>query len=685
MDADECADKAPQIPVDVQPASENNGAAVQNVKEEAAQSAQSDFEAVQGGEVIVEISSETLKETLQHPESLAQNIQGSEEAIIDGRHTPSLSAPNNQETTIEDADNDADHVLSLSATQVWTRSKGALRDDTERARGEFSTPASKAKAAKCSLSPGTELDHLTPSFLKRIFTVLNDNMAGTPRSAGVGSRSRNGSPVKSVRQSLSPRKEAIVQANDADFEKTQAVPANTGQLEAENEQEHEQAAADGGKHAEMVVPEAKEQVEEDEKVEPKILLSDTSVVQEAQDRPPEQPSKDETQILLDFLSHAELSKAKKAASIARRSSLANRRDSSVIRAALASPRKQPHDILDETPESPVEAVEVSSEPTKDVPVEAVGDVNEADENTETMTDKPSTDAQTTTANIATAAARSSRRSTRIPKQAIKTTITITTPSPAQDQRLLNDAASRALAATTRANTRRNKGTSISVPIMLKKLEGVLLGDTDLEQEEQVRPSRIQWKVDIAQYCEIEAREESVQAKAAPEESDEASEQSRAAVAVQTNGQSIAKTIPRPRRVARPRPAVTRAKSIPAGKEQEADVSAQSAAAPAVPNVPEDAPRRTPLMRSRSAPVVSKRKREEEIAAPVKASKKESRIVVASSAPAAGVTVVESAAERAAERTTSTMASLPPPTTTLTALRQPRRIPQPIRNRGRTAE
>lgn len=58
---------------------------------------------------------------------------------------------------------------------------------------------------------------------------------------------------------------------------------------------------------------------------------------------------DDTALLKDFLSRAAVSKANKAATIARRESLQNRRDSDVIRHALASPRKI---LEDKDPNSP---------------------------------------------------------------------------------------------------------------------------------------------------------------------------------------------------------------------------------------------------------------------------------------------------------------------------------------------
>ncbi|KAJ4295196.1 hypothetical protein N0V90_007206 [Kalmusia sp. IMI 367209] len=58
---------------------------------------------------------------------------------------------------------------------------------------------------------------------------------------------------------------------------------------------------------------------------------------------------DDTALLKDFLSRAAASKANKAANIARRESLQNRRDSDVVRHALASPRKV---LEDKDPNSP---------------------------------------------------------------------------------------------------------------------------------------------------------------------------------------------------------------------------------------------------------------------------------------------------------------------------------------------
>lgn len=70
---------------------------------------------------------------------------------------------------------------SLVATQVWTRARGRLRDDTASARAEVTTPLRKANSSKPCPSPGAELDEITPLFLKRMFTVLNDAMAASSR------------------------------------------------------------------------------------------------------------------------------------------------------------------------------------------------------------------------------------------------------------------------------------------------------------------------------------------------------------------------------------------------------------------------------------------------------------------------------------------------------------------------
>jgi len=513
-----------------------------------------------------------------------------------------------------------DEHISLSATQVWTRSKGSLRDDTARARGEFSTPSAKAKATKCSLSPGTELDHLTPSFLKRIFTVLNDNMPVTPRRS---SGATSASPVKSeVHTSAGGNVEVDQVVSTADV--ADIVEVKDGKVE-----EAVEAAAD--------LPNGEAEVS------PIGLPFEQLLNQPA----PTHLFEDDTQILLDFVSRSELNKARKAATIAKRSSLANRRDSNAIKAALASPSKQPHNAMEGAARSPVSISSVLAQAT-----EEIMPINEDLLTTENvgLSDDIDVTAQVAVQEVSTAEANCSRRSTRIPKQATKNVITITR-TDGQDLRVLKDAESRALAVSTRANTRRNKGTSVSVPDMLKKLTAIVVVEpVSDEQAEGERPSRLRWKDELAQYCEIEAREDFTEAAV---KADEVAETPALTVQISV---PAAKTIPRPRRVARP--AARRTKSVPVTKDQD-EVACDNPATPASASpVVEKPVQRTPLIRSRSAPVVVKRTAE-----PPRATGKDTKIAMP---PVTSETITT---------------SQPPAPTASTA--RPRRLPQPVRSRSKT--
>lgn len=543
--------------------------------------------------------------------------------------TEDMTASATEDTAHPTDMNVGDEHISLSATQVWTRSKGSLRDDTARARGEFSTPSAKAKAAKCAFSPGTELEHLTPSFLKRIFTVLNDNMVVTPRRTS-GAASSSASPMK---------REANTSAGE-EVDSNQVITT--------------------AKVADIV--EAGD-VETEEPIEAAINLPDG----EADVPPTEFPSseqvlvapapthlfEDDTRILLDFVSRSELKKARKAANIAKRSSLANRRDSNAIKAALASPSKQPQ-ALEGAALPPISISSVLAQATEEVmpePTDFLSTENAV------LSEDIDVNAQVTVQEVSTAEANCSRRSTRIPKQATKNVITITR-TDGQDLRVLKDAESRALALSTRANTRRNKGTSVSVPDMLKKLTAIVMVEPiSAEQAEEERPSRLRWKDELAQYCEIEAREYSTDAGARADEVAEVP-----AVTVQISIQGV-KTILRPRKVARP--AVRRTKSVPVTKEQN-QVAADKPATPASASpVAEEPVRRTPLVRSRSAPVVVKRTAEP-ARTTTPAAVKDTKIVM----PAAATVTSE-----------ITTTSLRPAPTAPNA--RPRRLPQPVRSRNKT--
>lgn len=186
----------------------------------------------------------------------------------------------------------------------------------------------------------------------------------------------------------------------------------------------------------------------------------------------------DTAILKDFLSRAEARKASRAATIAKRTSLSHRRDSGVVRQALASPRKL---FEDEYPNSPSpQRMETSD--NEDSARETADQLKIAPETAVTSPIPSSDDALTTT----TATRRSSRSRSRIPTipshMPTASTVTAIAPAPNKipvrrvdgaDPVVLKKTEAQELATTTRTNTRKNKLGGISVKSRLLKLSDEL--------------------------------------------------------------------------------------------------------------------------------------------------------------------------------------------------------------------
>ena len=436
---------------------------------------------------------------------------------------------------------------SLVATQVWTRSRGGLRDDTASARAEATTPSRKAKSSKPSLSPGTELDEITPLFLKRMFTVLNDAMAASPQ--------------RSARKSLTPAKRSPIKTNTTIEAEASAVarsPIKLTPVKASTSTEEEGKDEELNVHHESLVDveDAVVALEEmlDVQLEDDVQIQ--NLLEEALDREDEGcaiPLDDDKKMLLDFLSRAEASKAKRAASMRRRSSLSYKLDSNAIKAALASPQKPNYDADAETPDSPVKtgagsvsdiAIEAPSSSLEDVPML---DGVVTDEITPSAVEPEAEQPEAIEPD-----AKRTRRSTRLPKEAKN--VLSETPNAikifrtdGQELRVVKDAEARALATTTRANTRRNKGGAVRVLEMLLKLKSIVNEEIQAEAEAE-KPGRIRWKEELAQYREIAAREEGADAGLAPPEETPESDTTTVQDPVET---PRPKALPRPRRAARP--------------------------------------------------------------------------------------------------------------------------------------
>lgn len=174
---------------------------------------------------------------------------------------------------------------------------------------------------------------------------------------------------------------------------------------------------------------------------------------------------EDTALLKDFLSRAAASKASKAANINRRESLSHRRDSDIIKQALASPRKalEAKDPNTSSPLKPSVSIDIAS-PEKTV--EAVDDEDTA------RLDAPRPPAR-----------RSSRsRQTRIPPPANTAAntpgrITIRMPG---DALAFQKTEAQELAAMTKSNTRRNKGKSVPVSARLKYLKAMQMAQANAD-------------------------------------------------------------------------------------------------------------------------------------------------------------------------------------------------------------
>jgi hypothetical protein len=212
---------------------------------------------------------------------------------------------------------------------------------------------------------------------------------------------------------------------------------------------------------------------------------------------------DDTAILKSFLSRAAASKAEKAANISRRESLENRRDSDIVRHALASPRKV---LEDKDPNSP-------SKYDQDVTVEAP---EALPANTDTAEEASPTPEQTETGDKSEQKpARASRRSARAKTSRLPAPASA---APAQASKIairrvdgnehvvLKKSDAQELALITRNNTRKNKQGAFTVNLRLLKLatEAImepLLAEKDTPKEPAPGKKTLRWDEQLAYYQE----------------------------------------------------------------------------------------------------------------------------------------------------------------------------------------
>ncbi|CAO2655998.1 Nn.00g048010.m01.CDS01 [Neocucurbitaria sp. VM-36] len=210
---------------------------------------------------------------------------------------------------------------------------------------------------------------------------------------------------------------------------------------------------------------------------------------------------DDTALLKDFLNRAAASKAEKAATIThRRESLQNRRDSDVIRHALASPRKI---LEDKDPNSPSKydnetTLDLSQILTLSMPHDTLA--------------SPSLDQADEEGAAAEKSLRGSRRSSRTKKSRLPAPATTTQTQASKiairradgnEVVVLKKSDAQELATVTRANTRKNKQGAFGVTVRLLKLavDAASLPPIDDSRKELVVGKNVRWDDQLAYYQE----------------------------------------------------------------------------------------------------------------------------------------------------------------------------------------
>lgn len=231
---------------------------------------------------------------------------------------------------------------------------------------------------------------------------------------------------------------------------------------------------------------------------------------------------DDTAILKSFLSRAAASKAERSAIITRRSSLENRRDSDIVRHALASPRIA---LEDKDPNSPTK---IDSDGMLDL-AETAATQAEIQESVSPTIDQTEGDDS-----VEAKAERGARRSSRAKKSRLPAPTSTAQPqtnkiairrADGTDPVVLKKTDAQELALITRNNTRKNKQGAFMVSLRLLKLqaEAILSPESDVEAERPPAPGRrgIRWDETLAYYQEhadsIVAQQAEAESLATPDE------------------------------------------------------------------------------------------------------------------------------------------------------------------------
>ena len=209
---------------------------------------------------------------------------------------------------------------------------------------------------------------------------------------------------------------------------------------------------------------------------------------------------DDTAILKDFLSRAAASKANKTTTTARRESVQNRRDSDVVRHALASPRKV---LEDKDPNSPSKydnevTLDLSQTLTLAPDLRAPASPAQEQEDVEDAGDSKTS---------------RSRRSSRTRKSRLPAPSSLQPAGPPKiavrradggEPIVLKKSDAQELSLLTRANTRKNKQGSLAVSVRLLKLAYDAAGrseDSTIEAVQMPGKKYVRWDQQLAYYQE----------------------------------------------------------------------------------------------------------------------------------------------------------------------------------------
>ncbi|KAK7556597.1 hypothetical protein IWX50DRAFT_656098 [Phyllosticta citricarpa] len=201
----------------------------------------------------------------------------------------------------------------------------------------------------------------------------------------------------------------------------------------------------------------------------------------------ESPTDADTAYLKEFLSRSDAAKANRTASMSKRESLTNRRDSGRVRQALASPRvalesKDPNSPLSDSPSKRSRSEEESKSSIKKPRLEAEAKALAAETTSEAnediaadFTSSQSLSEKKEAAPESKSTRRSSRaRTTRIPSTPAAPNRIPVRRADGNEPVVLKKTEAQELAIATRTNTRRNKGGAVAAPARLKKLQAEAL-------------------------------------------------------------------------------------------------------------------------------------------------------------------------------------------------------------------